>query len=123
MAEGRLRAVFCLQYGIVARAPERGGTGTDLTADAILRGVMLGGGLSELGRLIDLYQAAVLHIVNVAVDRDVLRHQRMVADAHYVFDHASGKVADRVPFDELAVDRAGALADVGPAAAPELRGG
>src|SRR5258707_13465189 len=117
MAEGRLRAVFCLQYGIVARAPERGGTGTDLTADAILRGVMLGGGLSELGRLIDLYQAAVLHIVNLAVDRDVLRHQRMGPDGHYVFDHPSGKVADRVPFDELAVGRAGPLPALSPPAA------
>ena len=34
----------------------------------------LGGGFSGLGRLIDLHEAAVLHIVNVAVDQDVLRH-------------------------------------------------
>src|SRR5262249_5105741 len=75
----------------------------------------LGGGFSGLGRLIDLHEAAVLHIVNVAVDRDVLRHQRMITDAHNVVNHASGEVADRMPFDELAIDRARALADVAPA--------
>jgi len=76
--------------------------------------------LPGLGRLLDLHQAAVLHIVNIAVDRDVLRHQRMVADAHHILNHASGEVADRVPFDELAVDRARALADVAPASVAEL---
>src|SRR5262249_28037510 len=78
----------------------------------------LGGGFSGLGRLIDLHEAAVLHIVNVAVDRDVLRHQRMITDAHNVVNHASGEVADRMPFDKLAFDRARALADVAPAASP-----
>jgi hypothetical protein len=76
--------------------------------------------LSGLGRLLDLHQAAVLHIVNVAIDRDVLRHQRMVANAHNVLNHASSEVADRVPFNELAVDRARALADVAPAGVAEL---
>src|SRR6516165_6402022 len=80
----------------------------------------LGGGFSGLGRLIDLHEAAVLHIVNVAVDRDVLRHQRMITDAHNVVNHASGEVADRMPFDELAIDRARALADVAPAGFAKL---
>ncbi len=79
-----------------------------------------GDSLSGLGRLLDLHQAAVLNIVNVAIDPDVLRHQRMVADAHNIVNHASGEVADRVPFDELAVDRARALADVAPASVAEL---
>src|SRR5262249_34410918 len=70
---------------------------------------------------IDLHEAAVLHIVNVAVDRDVLRHQRMITDSHNVLNHASGEVADRMPFDELAIDRARALADVAPAGFAKLR--
>src|SRR5262249_27858541 len=81
-----------------------------------------GGSLSGLGRLIDLHQAAALHVVNVTVDRDILRHQRMIADARNVLNHASGEVADRVPFDELAVDRARALADVAPTGFAELCG-
>jgi hypothetical protein len=85
-------------------------------------GVYLDGGLSGLGRLLDLCQAAVLHIVNIAVDRDVPRHQGMVADTHNVLNHASGEVSDRVPFDELAVDRAWAFADVAPAGVAELIG-
>ena len=32
------------------------------------------GDVSGLGRLIDFHQATVLHIVNVTIDRDVLRH-------------------------------------------------
>src|SRR6516225_8157341 len=80
----------------------------------------LGGGFSGLGRLIDLHEAAVLHIVNVAVDRDVLRHQRMITDAHNVVNHASREVADCMPFDELAIDRARALADVAPAGFAKL---
>jgi len=48
----------------------------------------------------DFVDAASRHVIDIAIDRDVARHQGMFPDAPNVLDHLSLLSADRVPSDE-----------------------
>jgi hypothetical protein len=60
----------------------------------------------------DLYELAGFYVVDVAVDRDGLRHERAAADAGYVGEDGVGLVFDGEEFDELGCGRARAFAYV-----------
>jgi hypothetical protein len=42
-----------------------------------------------------------MHIVNVPVNRNACRYQRVLADSSDVLQHACRLICDRVPFDEM----------------------
>ena len=46
----------------------------------------------RIGRGRDFNKRTCLHIVDVAVDRDVLRHERILANLAHVLHHAFGEV-------------------------------
>ena len=77
--------------------------------------------LADLGRFRDLVDLAGLHIIDVAVDRDVFRHQRMRTDARDVLRDAFLLILDRVPLDEVAGRAAAAMLRVRPVLAVETR--
>ena len=76
-------------------------------------------GLRGVGHL---DEPAGLDVVDVAVDRDAGRHQRVVADPLDVLGDAGGVVRDRQEVDVVARVGAGPLADVGEAVGAELGG-
>ncbi len=71
-----------------------------------------GGGLDRRaaggGRLGNFDQPAAAHVIDIAIDRDVRRDQRMRADAPHVFGDARLEILEGQPFDIVAVDAAGA---------------
>src|SRR5208283_5645551 len=77
------------------------------------------GRLAGLGRAGNLVEAAALHVIDIAVDRDVARRERMLADAQHVVLDALLLRLDRVPFDEAAGHAAAAVLRVRPVLAVE----
>ena len=52
-----------------------------------------------LGRLGNLNEAARLHVVDVAVDRDVLRHERVLPNPLHILHYARREVVNRLEVD------------------------
>src|SRR5512143_3670203 len=63
------------------------------------------GRLAELGSLCNFVEPARLDIVDVAVDRNLTRHEGVSTDALHVRTHALRLVPDREPVDDLAFRR------------------
>ncbi len=59
-------------------------------------------GPSGVLRSFDFDQLAGLHVVNKSIDRDALRHQRMIADARNIVDQGLLRVRNRQPVDVVA---------------------
>jgi hypothetical protein len=57
---------------------------------------------ARFGRRFHLDEAAGLDVIDVAADRYVRRHERMLADAAHVLNDARRLILDRMPFDEMA---------------------
>ena len=73
-------------------------------------------GLADLGRGRDFNKRTCLHVVDVAVDRDVLRYKRVFANLPHILHHAFCKVRNR-----LEVDVAGVCAVVLRLVVPSVR--
>src|SRR5262249_21370222 len=69
-----------------------------------------------------LLQTTTIHIVNIAVDRNGRRYERMLANTPYVLKDARRLICDCMPFDEMARSMAAAVMRIRPLFAVE-RGG
>src|SRR5262249_8676983 len=81
-----------------------------------------GGSAARFRRSLHLLQTTTIHIVDIAVDRDVLRYERMLGNTAYVLKHARRLICDCMPFDEMASNMAAAVMRIRPLFAVE-RGG
>src|SRR5262245_10347622 len=72
-----------------------------------------------LARLGNLIKTAAAHIVNIAVDWNGVRHERVVAQPDNVINDASFEIRKGVPFDISTIDRSGTLSMIMPAALVE----
>src|SRR5262249_50744784 len=87
-----------------------------------LRRQISGGSAARFRRSLHLFQMTTIHIVNIAVDRDGCRYERMLANTPYVLKHARRLICDCMPFDEMASSMAAAVMRIRPLLAVE-RGG
>src|SRR5262249_39632845 len=77
-------------------------------------------GLARRACFLHLVDASGRAVIDEAVDRYATRHQRITTDALDVLNHALGQILDRVPVDEMAVDRAATMFRIGPLLAVEV---
>src|SRR5258708_21283360 len=80
------------------------------------------GRFADAGRFGNLDKLAGLDVVDVGVERDAFRYQRVAANARNIIHNALRKVADGVPLDEFSGRRTRTFAYVMPAL-PVDRGG
>lgn len=73
-----------------------------------------GARLALLRRLWHLDEPTGTHVVDVAVDRNPSRHQRMIADSPHIGDEGMIRVPNRQEIDELGLGRSRAPTDVVP---------
>jgi hypothetical protein len=76
---------------------------------------------SRLCRWSDLDELPRFHIVDVPIDGNALRHQRVSSNARDVIDDRLCGVGDCKPVDKLGFRRAWPLADIAEALGTELR--
>ncbi len=79
------------------------------------------GSATRLGRLAHLVESAAFHVVDIPIDRDIARNERMLADAPDVLQHALLLLGDGVPFDEMASRAAAAVLGIRPFRSVEPR--
>src|SRR5262249_22677821 len=87
-----------------------------------LRRQISGGSAARFGRSLYLLQTTTIHIVDIAVDRDARRYERMLANTPYVLKHARRLICDCMPFDEMASSMAAAVMRIRPFLAIECGG-
>src|SRR3954469_10090628 len=63
-----------------------------------------------------------LYMIDIAVDRNRLRHQRVASNARDVVDYCLLRVFDSEPVDKLTFRRAGSFTDIAKSLGAELRG-
>src|SRR5258708_18729133 len=80
------------------------------------------GRFSDPRRFGNLDELAALDVVDVAVDRDAFRYQRVAANARNIIHNALRKVADGVPLYEFSGRRTRTFAYVMPALPVDRRG-